>query len=123
MAIAFALSDMTKLADSDSRNQHSVGIYQYRCRCRADGKGENCANPTNPPTTSPVCGDGGPALQAEFFSPQALYVDGSGNIFVADTSDQRIRVINLSRTRSPGSGLPDPCRKYPDGRRERLGLQ
>jgi hypothetical protein len=41
------------------------------------------------------CGDGGPASQATFAGPQALYMDGSGNLFIADTLDERIRFINM----------------------------
>jgi sugar lactone lactonase YvrE len=40
------------------------------------------------------CGDGGPALQAGFATPRAVDVDGFGNLFVADTFNQRIRRID-----------------------------
>jgi trimeric autotransporter adhesin len=61
----------------------------------ANTKGIACQNPTAPP---PACGDGGPAANAQFFSPQGLYVDGSGNLFIADTHDERIRFINTQST-------------------------
>ena len=54
--------------------------------------GTNCPHPTD------LCGDGGPASQAQFFSPQAIYVNAAGNIFIADTQDQKIRFINMQST-------------------------
>lgn len=53
------------------------------------GSGTPCPQP---PTT--VCGDGGLAASAQLNNPSGLFVDGSGNIFIADTSDNRIRVVN-----------------------------
>jgi len=38
-------------------------------------------------------GDGGPATSATFNNPQGVFVDGSGNIFIADSSNQRIRKV------------------------------
>jgi sugar lactone lactonase YvrE len=42
----------------------------------------------------PSCGDTGPAGSATFNNPQGIYIDGSGNIFIADSTDQEIRFIN-----------------------------
>ncbi|HUZ93959.1 MAG TPA: Ig-like domain repeat protein [Edaphobacter sp.] len=39
-------------------------------------------------------GDGGPALSAEISAPSAIFVDGAGNIFFADTGNSAIREIN-----------------------------
>jgi len=40
------------------------------------------------------CGDGGPATQANLNNPQAVSMDVSGNLYIADRGDSRIRVVN-----------------------------
>jgi len=39
-------------------------------------------------------GDGGPARDARLRAPQGLAIDGSGNLFIADTGNGRIRRVN-----------------------------
>ena len=46
-------------------------------------------------------GDGGPATEAQFFSPAELALDGSGNLYVADVFNLRIRVIRPPGGRNP----------------------
>jgi sugar lactone lactonase YvrE len=41
-------------------------------------------------------GDGGQATAAEFMAPEGLAVDASGNLFIADAGDHRIREVNIS---------------------------
>ncbi len=38
-------------------------------------------------------GDGGPAINAELYYPDGLFVDAAGDIFIADTNDERIREV------------------------------
>jgi len=47
-------------------------------------------------------GDGGPATSAELYQPIGIAVDSSGNLFIADTFNQRIReVTTLAPTATP----------------------
>lgn len=49
-------------------------------------------------------GDGGPATLAKFDYPTGIAVDPSGNVYVADWANNRIRVINPSGTISTFAG-------------------
>ena len=54
-------------------------------------------------------GDGGPATKAQFSNPQGIAVDGSGNLYVADQGNARIRAINAGTgvvTTLAGTGTP-----------------
>ena len=41
-------------------------------------------------------GDGGPAVDAHLFSPRGVAVDGTGNLFIGDTLNHRIRKVDAS---------------------------
>ena len=40
------------------------------------------------------CGDGGPATQACFDRPLAIAVDAGGNLYISDSSNHRVRMVN-----------------------------
>ena len=62
-------------------------------------------------------GDGGPATSAVFNQPHGVAVDSKGNVYIADSNNQRIRKVDTSGhiTTIAGTGDPKapPC---PDGR-------
>ncbi|HWC98638.1 MAG TPA: IPT/TIG domain-containing protein [Candidatus Sulfopaludibacter sp.] len=43
-------------------------------------------------------GDGGPATKASFFSPSALAADNAGNVYIADSQNNRVRKVDSSGT-------------------------
>jgi hypothetical protein len=47
-------------------------------------------------TDSVVKGDGGPATMAQLSSPQGVVLDPAGNIFIADSNNQRVRKVDAS---------------------------
>ena len=68
------------------------------------GSSQLCIVPTN------KCGDGGPATSANLYEPQGLAVDASGNLYIADSLDNRIRRVDAQTgiiTTVAGTG--DPC--------------
>jgi uncharacterized protein (TIGR03437 family) len=58
--------------------------------------------------SSPFLGDGGPATNAVLSSPSGVAVDSFGNVYIADSGDNRIRKVDTTGTIStvagPGSG-------------------
>ena len=58
-------------------------------------------------------GDGGPAAEAQLASPRGVAVDGAGNLYIADTSNHRVRKVDatgtittIAGTRFSGDGGP-----------------
>jgi sugar lactone lactonase YvrE len=49
-------------------------------------------------------GDGGPALNAQLNSPAGVAVDGAGNLFIADTDNNRVRQVTPGGTISTVAG-------------------
>ena len=41
-------------------------------------------------------GDGGPAVQAQLWSPTGVVLDGAGNLYIADRANHRIRKVDFS---------------------------
>ncbi len=54
------------------------------------GNGSVCSNATSP------CGDGGKAIGAQFNVPTGVALDRPGNVYIADSNDNRIREVVAS---------------------------
>ncbi len=60
-------------------------------------------------TTKGFAGDGGPAIDAQMFWPQSVVADPLGNLYIADSENQRIRKIDAKThiiTTIAGNGGP-----------------
>src|SRR2546430_889289 len=64
------------------------------------GNGSHCASSTT------TCGDGTSATSAELNEPNGVAVDGAGNVYIADTNDNKIRKLTPAGAIStiPGDG-------------------
>src|ERR1035438_6502490 len=62
-------------------------------------------------------GDGGPALQAQLNGPQGLAFDAKGNLYICDSVNNRIRVVNSAGIISTfaGTGATSPGGDYTFG--------
>jgi sugar lactone lactonase YvrE len=67
------------------------------------GNGVVCASPTSP------CGDNGKAIAANLNSPQGVVVDSTGNIYISDSGDHRVRVVTTSGIIKAYAGNGNPC--------------
>ena len=73
--------------------------------------------------TSGFSGDGGPATSASLNRPKGIAVDSSGNLFIADSGNERIRKVDTSgnistvawRWRERIRGRRGPCHQRPVG--------
>lgn len=67
---------------------------------RIAGDGTACS-------TSPTCGDGGPATDAQLNVPRGVAVDAAGNVIIADNTDHTVRLVTPSGTisRIAGNGV------------------
>jgi sugar lactone lactonase YvrE len=73
------------------------------------GNGISCAVPA-----PGGCGDGGLATSAQLNFPEGVFVDGSGNIYIADTGlplaeDSAVRVVNTSSSPATIAGVTIPA--------------
>src|SRR5205085_898979 len=53
-------------------------------------------------------GDGGPAVDAELYQPRMMTFDGAGNMYITDTFNQVIRVVDPGGTISTVAGVATP---------------
>ena len=95
------------IADSVNNRVRAVGptgvITTYA------GNGTACATPTGP------CGDGGAATLANLTTPSGLAVDAAGDLFIADTGDNKIREVSPFGVISTYVGVGARCQALPCG--------
>ncbi len=76
---------------------------------------------TGCPNSQTACGDGGPATSAHLNLPYGVALDSAGNIYIADTKDQKIRMVNattgiISTFAGNGIGCTNPVSHCGDGK-------
>ncbi|HLI58676.1 MAG TPA: NHL repeat-containing protein [Solirubrobacteraceae bacterium] len=70
---------------------------------RFAGDGTRCRSP------AAGCGDGGPATSAELNYPAAVAVDSAGDVYIADTGDEEVRMVSPSGTITTVAGDGVAC--------------
>jgi sugar lactone lactonase YvrE len=81
------------VADSTAHRIREVNVASGTISTFA-GNGTPCPTPTN----FAACGDGGLATSAMLSQPHSVVVDSADNVYIADSGDNRIRVVNPSGT-------------------------
>jgi len=104
-AFAFDTHGNLYIADFGNTRIRKVNLATQKITTVA-GNGKKCASSTA------SCGDNGPAKHALLNLPQGIAVDSAGNIFIADSSDNRIRRVDhaspFTITTFAGTGKPCP---------------
>src|SRR5207302_386548 len=74
----------------------------------AAGSGVGVLSTARAATPTGPNGDGGPATAAVFNQPHGVAVDSKGDVYIADSNDQRIRKVDTGGTISTIAGTGDP---------------
>lgn len=107
-AVEAQTSGITGVATDASGNVYFIDYRNRRIRrIGSDGIITTIAGGGKTQGNGCFFGDGVPATQAVLCGPEHLSVDGSGNVFIADTSNHRIRMIDTRGiiTTVAGSGV------------------
>jgi trimeric autotransporter adhesin len=104
-----------------------AGFLAFACGAATTSSAQGIINTIAGTGIAGFSGDGGPAISAQFSSPFGVAVDASGNIYIADKSNHRVRKISAASgtiSTFAGSdyglaGLGGPAElalmRYPDG--------
>ncbi|HEY4410501.1 MAG TPA: hypothetical protein VGO87_11525 [Acidimicrobiia bacterium] len=96
--IADALNERIRKIDASG----AISTFAGSGPSDSNGALQNGATPTG------ANGDGGPATAAVFNQPHGVAVDSKGNVYIADSNDQRIRKVDGSGTITTIAGTGDP---------------
>jgi sugar lactone lactonase YvrE len=88
--LAFDSSGNVYFADAAGSRIREVNATTGKISTVA-GNGDKCDH-------AEVCGDGGLAIDANLNLPESVVLDAAGNLYIADAGDNRIRVVNMTKS-------------------------
>jgi uncharacterized protein (TIGR03437 family) len=107
------------LALDSAGNLYIADTVNHRIRMLAPGGAISTIAGTG---TSGFSGDGGAALAATLNAPSAVSVDPGGNIYIADTDNQRVRLVTADGNISTIAGTGDAAYNGDNGPAVRMAL-
>ena len=109
-ATSAELNDPTGITYDSSGNLYIADFSNMRVReVTADGLISTVAGNGQADTGGTGLGDGLPAILASLSGPYSVAVDNSGNLYISDQTDQRIRAVDTSGTMSTVTGNGKPA--------------
>jgi hypothetical protein len=105
VALSFDPNGNLYIADPLTDSVREVALLTGNISTVAGTTGTACTSSTG------ACGDGGAATSAQLSGPAGIAVDSAGNLFIADTLDNKIRLVNASTgtiSTLAGTGLACP---------------
>jgi hypothetical protein len=114
-AIAAELFAPTGLAVDSSGNLLIADLGNMRVRKVAPNgtittiAGSGCTLTESTPNCGGFSGDGGPATSATLNRPTALALDGSGNLYIADNENNRVRKVSPAGIITTFAGIGPVC--------------
>ncbi len=93
-ALEAALNNPAALAVDGAGNVYIAD--QFHSRIRKIDKATGVVTTVAGTAMAGFSGDGGPAIEAQLDCPGAVSVDAAGNLYIADTNNQRIRKVDAA---------------------------
>jgi sugar lactone lactonase YvrE len=91
---------------ADTGDQEIRKISPLGSITRVAGTGSACS-------TAPSCGDGGPGASAQLSYPTGVAVDPGGDVYIADTVDNEVRLLSSAGTITRLAGTGAACAHPP----------
>ncbi|MDQ1491793.1 MAG: trimeric autotransporter adhesin [Actinomycetota bacterium] len=107
-AIGFAPNGDVYVADALNERIRKIDAGGVISTFAGSGPSDSGGTLQNGATPTGANGDGGPATAAVFNQPHGVAVDSKGNVYVADSNNQRIRKIDTGGTITTIAGTGDP---------------
>jgi sugar lactone lactonase YvrE len=108
-AIGFAPNGDVYIADALNQRIRKIDAGGVISTFAGSGPPDSQGTLQNGATPTGANGDGGPATQAVFNQPHGVAVDSKGNVYIADSNNQRLRMVDAgSGTITTIAGTGDP---------------